>query len=146
MLQPTATRSRRPRKGRPQRQGRHGADRKPEGRKTMSSKELLLIIILKHGTKNDEQPFQVTVKHIQLDMKLLFKHQIGPRQIRRHLKHAEEQGLIKRHRHDRENGRLGPEAQATSYEIPNLRKTIQAGLRPINVIQSLPTRRVNQAR
>jgi len=146
ILQPSATAYQPPRRNHPVQRWRHRTDRKPEVRKTMSSKERLLLIILMHGTRNDEQTFQITVKHIQLDMKLLFKHQIGPRQIRRHLKRAEEQGLISRHRHDRENGRLGPEAQATSYEIPDLKKTIWAGLRPLNVIRSFPTRRVNQAR
>lgn len=146
MLQPTTTRSHPPRRDHPQPRRRHRADRKPKSKKTMSANELLLIIILIHGTRNDEQPFQATVKHIQRDMKLGFGYQISPRQIRRHLKHAEEQGLIKRHRHDRENGRLGPEAQATSYEIPDLKKAIQAGLRPINITRSLQTGRVNRAR
>ena len=102
----------------------------------MSSKERILTILLIEAAYNDEQTFQITVRYIQLGLKLLFKHQIGTRQIRLHLKRAEEEGLIARHRHDQENGRLGPEAQATSYEIPDLKKTLKTGLRSINKILS----------
>ena len=111
----------------------------------MHSIEHLLIIILTHGTRNDEQSFQRTINYIQRDMEFFFRHQISVRQIRRIFKQAEEQGLIERHRHDQENGRLGPKAQATSYKIPDLKKTLQAILRSVNGIRSLSTNESHQS-